>query len=160
MVVRSENIAGMDLEIQPVAQGGPRGRIPFNVGLVLALIGIGLPMIGVTINLWLGFGILLIAFALIAWGCWIWEGRSPRRKLLRIVTTCIFAVVYFSLIGIQIRAQYRKDHPLHAGTPATPTTIINQKAKDSPCANEVAQGGSQINCGAQKGKDDKTNTGH
>jgi hypothetical protein len=116
-----------DPEVQRVAPGGPSGWMPVIAGLVLGLLGIGLPMIGVTINLWLGFLLLAIAFALIAWGCWIWEGKSPRRAPLRIATICIFAVAYFSLVGIQIRAQYKKDHPTVSRTaPGTPKTEVDR----------------------------------
>lgn len=151
------------LEIQQVAPGGPSGWLPIIAGLVLGLLGIGLPMIGVTINLWLGFVILAIAFALIARGCWIWEGKSPRRKLLRITTIVIIALVYFSLVGMQMRAQYKKDHPptppiapVTIPPPVVPPTVIIQSAAGSTCANQVAQSGSQINCDSGKGKHDKT----
>jgi hypothetical protein len=157
-------MASMAVKIQRVAPGGPSGWLPVIAGLVIGLLGIGLPMIGVTINLFLGSVILAVAFALIAWGCWIWEGKSPRHGPLRLITISIIAVIYFSLIGAQIRTQYKQDHPVVAPVstpspkpaPATPTTVITQTAKDSPCANQVAQSGSKIDCDTQKGKDDKT----
>lgn len=113
----------MDGKIQHVAPGGPSGWLPVIGGLVLGLLGIGLPMIGVTINLWLGFSILAIAFALIAWGCWIWEGKSPRRALFRIITICTLAGGYFSLVGIQIHTQYVKDHPKVSQATVSQVTI-------------------------------------
>ncbi len=115
-----------DSEIQRVATGGPSGWLPGIAGLVLGLLGIGLPMIGVTINLLLGFAVFAIAFALIAWGLWIWEGKLPRRARLRVITICVLAVIYFSLVGKQIRVQYRKDHHAQAATPATPTKEVGQ----------------------------------
>ena len=161
----SEKILGMAIEIQRVSSGGPDGWLPVIAGLVLGLLGIGLPMIGVTINLWLGFVILAIAFVLIAWGCWIWEREWPLRKVLRIITICAFAVVYFSLVGVQIRAQYKKDHSVIPPAPplpviTTPAPPIIQTATDSPCANQVAQSGSQINCNAKKGDHDKPKDKH
>jgi hypothetical protein len=144
----------MEANIQKIAPGGPSGWLPIIAGLVLGLLGIGLPMIGVTINLWLGFSTLAVAFGLIAWGCWIWEGKLPRRKPLRILTICIIAGFYFTLVGIQIRAQYKKDHALSVPVslpqtnPPPTTTIINQTATDSECSNLVAGSDAQIKCEA------------
>lgn len=108
------------------------------------------------INLRLGFLILAIAFALIAWLCWIWEGKSPRRKVLRALTICFLAVGYFSLVGVQIREQNMKDHATPTGEQTqTPPLVINQNATDSPCANPNAQSGSTINCNVENGNHDK-----
>lgn len=161
----------MNLETHNAAPDGPSGWGPVIAGLVLGLLGIGLPMIGVTINLWLGFIILATAFALIAWGCWIWEGGYPRRGPLRIITICIIAIVYFSLVGIQIRAQYKKDHsaslvpapvstPVPTPAPSTPTITINQTAKDSECSNLVAGSDARIKCAAGEGSHAKSKVAH
>jgi hypothetical protein len=40
--------------------------------------------------------------------------------------------------------------------PPTPIQKIKQTAIDSPCANQVAQSGSQIDCNTPAGKNDKT----
>ena len=147
----------MNTETHRIASGSPSGWLPVIAGLVLGLFGIGLPMIGVTINLTLGFAVFAGTFALIAWGCWIWEGKFPRRKPLRIITICIFAVVYFSLVMVQISSQYRKDHlPVYQTAPSQPTVTpgpsqsINQTATDSTCANQVAQSGSKTDCDTGK----------
>jgi thiol:disulfide interchange protein len=144
----------MGVEVQRAAPRGPSGRLPVIAGIVLGLLGIGLPMIGVTINLLFGFVILTIAFALIALGCWIWEGKSPRRKALRIITICIIAVIYFSLVVMQICAQYKKDHykapPVAPSQPSHQDVVIKQNATDSDCSNLVTESNAQIDCEAER----------
>jgi hypothetical protein len=68
---------GMETEIQRVAPSGPSGWMPVIAGLVLGLLSMGLPMIGVTVNLVLGSILLAIAFALVAWGFGYGRG-NPR----------------------------------------------------------------------------------
>jgi len=57
----------------------------FILGFVLALVAMGLPMIGITVNLYLGALALSIAFALLAFGFWKWRKRRIG-KLLRELT--------------------------------------------------------------------------
>jgi hypothetical protein len=163
-MVPGEIIREVTPKIQRVAPGGPSGWSPVIAGLVLGLLGLGLPMIGVSVNLVLGGVTLFMAFGLIAWGCWIWEGKSPRRTKLRVVTICMIALAYFSLIGYQIRNQYKKDHPPvlpHSpASPLQPGIVIQQNADHSDCSNQIAQSGSQINCDTNKEHHDKAKANH
>jgi hypothetical protein len=98
----------MDQEVPPVSSGGPNGWIPVISGLVIGLLAMGLPMIGIAVNLRLGFVILGVAFILIAWGLWICGVNWPR--WLRVLNICLAALIYFVLIGFQMCEQYKKEH--------------------------------------------------
>lgn len=152
-------------ETQRTAPEAPNGLLQFIAGVVLGLLALGLPMIGVTINLVFGSIILALTFGLIAWGCWIWEGRFLRSRTLRIITISLAAGVYFSAVGIQIRAQYKKDHPVVQPSPpavvVTPSPSINQTSLGSDCSNLVAESGSQIKCDdAKKEHHEKDKNSH
>ncbi len=86
-------------------------RIYFWIGLFVTLAALGLPLIGVTVNVWLGGAILAIAFFCIVRAFWIWERSSRFHIVLRIGTVAIAAVLYFGLAGRQIINRYRQDHP-------------------------------------------------
>lgn len=86
-------------------------KIYFWIGLFVALGALGLPLIGVTVNVWLGGVILAIAFFCIVRAFWIWEKSSRFHILLRLGTIAVAAVLYFGLAGRQIISEYRVDHP-------------------------------------------------
>ena len=81
------------------------------LGFFIALIAMALPMIGVTVNLYLGASILLVAFGLLAFGFWKWEKTAKWRTTWRVNTLWVLGLIYFSLVGFQIFSQYKKDHP-------------------------------------------------
>ena len=88
-------------------------RIEMSIigGFVLALIAMGLPMIGIAVNLWLGAVVLLIAFLLFSYGFWQWEKAKDWSAVARANTLWVLGLVYFTLIGWQIFAEHQKDHP-------------------------------------------------
>jgi len=88
----------------------------FVVGSVLALLIWGLQLIGVTVNIWLGGLVLLIAFALMVYAFWTWEGASRWHTALRVGTVAIAALLYFGLVGWQVVNQWRREHPLVRAT--------------------------------------------
>ncbi len=83
----------------------------FVIGLVLALVIWGLQLIGITVSVRLGGLVLLIAFVLMVYAFWIWEGASRWRRFMRLGTIGVAAIVYFGLVGQQIRHEWKKDHP-------------------------------------------------
>ena len=97
---------------QNVAPPKKEGLGSVIFGFVLALIALGLPMIGVTVNLWLGAIALAVAFGFMVYGFWKWERSANWNPILRVGTVIFGAMLYFSLIGIQIRTQYKQDHPV------------------------------------------------
>jgi hypothetical protein len=97
---------------QNVAPPKKEGLGSVIFGFVLALIALGLPMIGVTVNLWLGAIPLAVAFGFMVYGFWKWERSANWNPILRVGTVIFGAMLYFSLIGIQIRTQYKQDHPV------------------------------------------------
>jgi hypothetical protein len=89
-------------------------------GFILALLEMGLPMIGVSVNLLLGGFVLAAAFALFAWGLWNWETNHNYGRLPRAMTLLVVGLIYFGLMGFQINSQYKKDHPLVSPAPQPP----------------------------------------
>ena len=81
------------------------------LGFVLALVAMGLPMIGITVNLYLGALALSIAFALLAFGFWKWEKTANWETASRVNTLWVLGLIYFSLTGFQVFSQYKRDHP-------------------------------------------------
>jgi hypothetical protein len=79
------------------------------IGFVLALIAMGLPMIGVAVNLYFGAGIFLAAFILLAYGFWRWERARRWSEAVRVSSLWILGILYFAIVGIQLFSQYRKD---------------------------------------------------
>jgi hypothetical protein len=80
------------------------------IGFSLALVAMGLPMIGVAVNLYLGGASLLVAFILLSYGFWRWETARRWSEAARVSTLWIFWLAYFVLVGFQIFSQYKKDH--------------------------------------------------
>jgi hypothetical protein len=87
-------------------------RIYFWVGLFVAFSALGLPLIGVAINLWLGGALLAGAFIAIVRAFWIWESPWRLHVLLRLATVMIAGTVYFFLVGNQMWHEYRKEYPI------------------------------------------------
>jgi hypothetical protein len=93
---------------------GKSAKIYFWIGVCIALGLGGLPLIGVTVNIWLGGALLLSAFASLVRAFWIWEGSLKLHVFLRIGTVLIAAALFCWLVGSQIVDQYERDHPLRA----------------------------------------------
>jgi len=106
------------------AQNRRRVAPSIIIGLVLALFAIGLPMIGITVNIYLGAAVLLLAFILLAYGFWCWETAIRWGVTARVSTLWALGIVYFLLIGIQIVFQYRKDHPRNIAAPYSPVQSV------------------------------------
>jgi hypothetical protein len=87
-----------------------QARIYFFVGLVFALAALGLPLIGITINVWLGALILAGAFICAVRAFWIWEGSLKLHVYLRILTVCVLGLVYVALIGRQVFKEWKAEH--------------------------------------------------
>jgi len=95
-------------------------------------------MIGITVNLYLGAIILLVAFILLAYGFWRWEKASRWGVRARVGTLCVLGIIYFNLFGFQIRSQYRRDHspvnvvlipkPTISPAPAPPLQVPERQA--------------------------------
>jgi hypothetical protein len=102
---------GKAVLLPPPSRPDPSGKIYFLLGVVVGLFPEGLTLIGITINVWLGGLILAVAFGLFVKAFWIWERTSRFHIILRIGTVALFALIYFGLIGRQMLAQYRKNHP-------------------------------------------------
>lgn len=102
----------MEEQVQPVAQV-PKTRIAvtFLVAIGLSLLQWGLRLIGFNINLYLGAVILAAAFCCVAYGFWIWEKAAKWKLWARVATIAVACMIYSVLIGRQIAAQYRLDHP-------------------------------------------------
>lgn len=98
-------------------------------GFIIALVAMGLPMIGITVSLYLGGAILLAAFLLLAYGFWKWEKAKRWGDAARVSTLWMLGIIYFALVGWQIFSQYRKGHPAPTLTaikemPASPQTTL------------------------------------
>jgi hypothetical protein len=91
-------------------------------------------MIGVSVNIYLGLLILLLAFALSAYGFWNWETARKFSPTTRVNTLWILGLVYFCLLGIQIRSQYRKDH-------VKSSVASNQPQTSQPRTNSTGSSG-------------------
>jgi hypothetical protein len=83
----------------------------FIVGAILALIIWGAQLIGVTVNLWLGGLVLLLAFLLMTRAFWIWEGPSEWHVVWRSLTIVVAACLYVAIIMPQIKSEWMKEHP-------------------------------------------------
>jgi hypothetical protein len=80
------------------------------IGLCLAFAGIGLPLLGVTINLYLGAATLLAACAFLLHAIWNWELARQWSESVRVSVLWIVGLVFLSLVFLQIRSQYLKKH--------------------------------------------------
>jgi hypothetical protein len=90
-------------------------------------------MIGITVNLYLGAFILMLAFILLAYGFWQWETASRWCDAARVSTLWALGIAYFGLVGFQIYTQYLKDHP-------APSRSI----ADAPISNPIATSKSDV----------------
>jgi hypothetical protein len=97
-------------------------------GFSIALLAMGLPMIGITVNLYLGAPVLLVAFILLAYGFWRWETAARWGDVARVNTIWSLGFVYFALVGFQIYSQYQKDHSqtISAVTPPSTSSLPKQ----------------------------------
>ena len=109
--------------------------ISIILGFVVALVAMGLPMIGITVNLRLGSFVLLLAFILLAYGFLQWETVGQWREAARVSTLWILGLIYSALVGVQIYSQYQKDHPRAATVTPIIASVIVPKA--SPNAKDV-----------------------
>jgi len=107
------------------------------VGFVIAFIALGLPMIGITVNLWLGGLVLAVAFILMAYGFIRWEKTAHWSEWLRTSTVWITAVVYVSLIGYQIYQQYEKEHPHQAQSSSAALPVPQATPASVPIEQEL-----------------------
>jgi len=93
-----------------------QAKVYFWIGLFFTLGTLGLPLIGVTLNVWLGGAFLAGAFACLVRALWIWEGSLKLQGPLRVATVAFTAIVYFGLVGWQILRQYKSNHPQFSAT--------------------------------------------
>jgi hypothetical protein len=124
----------------PTSAPGESGKIYFLVGLFVGLVPEGLSLIGVTINIWLGGILLAVAFGLVVYAFWIWEGSWRFHIALRMATIVIGAAIYFGWTGRQMIAQYRKDHlgpEPHAATSIAMETTVPRIQAATPAPEKV-----------------------
>ena len=94
---------------------------------------------------------------------WVWGKGLKQRIWTGIIAAVLLGAIllgFDAFTSYFITKQEPVPPPLIPAAPVPPTTVINQNAADSTCANQVAQAGSQINCDAEKGKHDKAKTKH
>jgi hypothetical protein len=92
------------------------------IGFFIGLLAMGLPMIGVTVNLRLGALVLLVAFILLAYGFWRWETAARWGDVARVNTLWVLGIAYFVMVGFQNYSQYQKDHSQTIATVTPPST--------------------------------------
>jgi hypothetical protein len=97
----------------------------------------------------------MLSVAAVAFICLCVLHDGPR--LYRIGVAFVIVLVLLFIGWRDLRHTAIQDRPV-ALSPLPPS--INQTATDSPCANQVAQSGSQINCDTPKEKHDKTKVNH
>ena len=85
--------------------------ILFLVGLFVAFVAMGLPLVGVNLNIWLGGLVLLCAFVCIVSAFWIWEYPLRFHRALRLSTILIATLIYLGLVGKQMVGEFRREHP-------------------------------------------------
>lgn len=86
-------------------------RVYFWIGLFLGLGTLGLPLIGVTVNVWLGAPLLAAAFACAVRAFWVWEGSLTLHGYFRVFTVILAGFVYFSLVGYQAVKEWKIERP-------------------------------------------------
>jgi hypothetical protein len=84
-------------------------RIYFWVGLFAALIPLGLQLIGISINVWLGGIVMAAAFVFMVRAFWVWERSARWHKALRATTVLVAGLIYFRIVGHQMLAELRKE---------------------------------------------------
>jgi hypothetical protein len=92
--------------------------VPSRAAKVLAIIGVagillpwGASLIGVTVNIYFGSLLLLCAFVLLVWAFWIWEKPLRFNVAVRILTIVVAALGYFGMVGKQVVAEWKIEHP-------------------------------------------------
>src|SRR5271156_2718260 len=83
--------------------------ILFLVGLFVALVAVGLPLVGVNFNIWLGGLVLLSAFTCIVRAFWILEYPLRFHVVLRVSTVLIGMLIYLGLVGRQMIYEFRTE---------------------------------------------------
>src|SRR5258708_11403105 len=116
------------VENWPVALPDKSSGIYFLLGVAIGLIPAGMGMIGVTVNIWFGAVLLLAAFCFVVRAFWMWEKSSKWHVVLRTITVLVAATAYCFLIGMQMLAQYRKDHPTTVATTTPKTSETSEPA--------------------------------
>jgi hypothetical protein len=87
-------------------------RIALSIilGFVVAFLALGLPMIGVTVNLYLGCSFLILAFILFAYGLFNWEKIHHWGTGVRVSALWGLGILYFAFVGFHVANQYRQRH--------------------------------------------------
>jgi hypothetical protein len=148
--LEEKNASRADFDIKPTEeterqpQPDKSAKLYFWTGLFVALVAVGLPLIGVTVNVWLGGALLAIAFFSIIRAFWIWEKSSRFHILLRVGTIGVAAILYFGLAGRQIVNQYKSDHLTKNRSPLTANTKTESTAPLIP-VEKPAKKASHVN---------------
>lgn len=103
---------------------------------------------------WVVIPMLLLAGATFIVICALHAGRPTHRLGTAIAILLILAFIGWRDLRKPEQIVQSPRIPLAPGPPPT----INQSAQDSPCANQVAQAASEIDCSAEKEKHDKAKT--
>jgi hypothetical protein len=77
----------------------------------VAFLSIGLPLAGVTYNLYLGAAVLVGASIILLHAFWNSKLASQWSEARRVSLLWVMGLVCLSLVGFQIRSQYLRDHP-------------------------------------------------
>jgi hypothetical protein len=110
----------------------PHPGLVFAVGTALTLLPWGLQMIGVALNLLLGALVLTIAFIFMVYPFWKWESSSKWRAILRSGTVILTAIVYFGLVGYQVKTQWIKGHTRPPSLPMQTKVLGNNGSVSEP----------------------------
>ncbi len=100
-----------DPESPATPSESPRKVWTTTVSVVLILLRLGLGLMGIIVNLWLGIFVMFVAFCLSVYAFWTWPGVSRWAAFWRLAIILIAASIYFGLIGVQADRQYKKTHP-------------------------------------------------
>ena len=163
-----------------VPQDRVQPRIVAAIGVVGVLLPMGLQMIGITVNLWLGAVVLFIAFALLVYAFWRWERTSKWHAALRSLTVLAAFCLFLFLLDKQMAGEWKKEHagggvivagqstaqPIKPTTPATAPVSSAQSpsqsaAKAKPNASERPQesrGANSTNTSQQSSGNNSPNT--
>jgi hypothetical protein len=82
-----------------------------SLAFALAFLSIGLPLVGVTYNLYIGAAVLVGASIMLLHAFWNSKLASQWSEALRVSLLWVMGLVFLSLVGFQSRSQYLKDHP-------------------------------------------------
>jgi hypothetical protein len=114
-----------------------RGKPSPVLGIVLALLQWGLQLIGISVNFWFGFVLLVLAFCLIAIPFWIWARKLGWHLYLR-VTTLVVVGLLCSLAPLR---QWQKGHgqELTESSPPIETTSVAGVVVDQVTNEAIGQ---------------------